>query len=354
MRLTDFAIRNLPLPERGQKFYPDASLRGFGVRVSQGGAKTYVLVYGKERKRVMLGRSDVVSLAEARALARKRLAERELGAHRTPNVPFTDARDAYLARAAQKNRPGTFAGYKSRLRHIPWGRRSVGEITPRDVLSYLDTVKGLMGRRYTFVVLRAFFNFCIQNHYLDTSPMGRLKPPPKNESRDRFLMPDELRAVWHACPDDPFGRTVKLLILTGQRRGEILYIGVDDDLATINGRFTKNKRTHTFPLPAAAIPLLRQPLAWKGWGKSKERLDRASHVTDWTIHDLRRTYATIHAQLGTPPHVIEALLNHKTGIISGIAATYNRYRYLDEMRAAVSVFEKHLTATVIDPAEPPT
>jgi integrase len=87
-----------------------------------------------------------------------------------------------------------------------------------------------------------------------------------------------------------------------------------------------------------------------GWGKSKERLDKKSGVSEWTLHDLRRTYATIQAQLGTPPHVIEALLNHKSGIISGVAQTYNRYHYLAEMKAAVSNFDAHFQATVLQDA----
>ena len=87
--------------------------------------------------------------------------------------------------------------------------------------------------------------------------------------------------------------------------------------------------------------LLRKPRVFNGWGKSKARLDALSGVSGWTLHDLRRTYATSLAESGIAPHVIEALLNHKSGVISGVAATYNRFRYLEEMRSAVGTFDRN-------------
>ena len=116
-------------------------------------------------------------------------------------------------------------------------------------------------------------------------------------------------------------------------------------LLTIPASVTKNRRSHTIPLSQLAADILDgipedgPLLKYAGWGKAKARLDKASGVTGWTLHDLRRSYATYHAQLGTPPHIIEALLNHKSGIVSGVASVYNRYLYLDEMREAVRKFE---------------
>ena len=66
------------------------------------------------------------------------------------------------------------------------------------------------------------------------------------------------------------------------------------------------------------------------------------------MHDLRRTFATIHAKLGTPPHIIERLLNHATGQISGVALTYNRYAYIKEMKAAVPKYTDHIASIVSD------
>ena len=79
-----------------------------------------------------------------------------------------------------------------------------------------------------------------------------------------------------------------------------------------------------------------------GFGVSKIALDRCG-VENFTHHDLRRTFATNLAALGTPIHVTEKLLNHISGTVSGVAAMYNRHAYMDEMRAAIDAWEKRLS-----------
>jgi integrase len=82
---------------------------------------------------------------------------------------------------------------------------------------------------------------------------------------------------------------------------------------------------------------------FSGWSKSKERLDALCRIEPWTLHDLRRTFATQLASLATPPHIVERLLNHASGKISGVAAVYNRFQYMDEMRVALERWEAKLT-----------
>jgi integrase len=89
---------------------------------------------------------------------------------------------------------------------------------------------------------------------------------------------------------------------------------------------------------------------FNGWSKSKAALDMSSAVSDWTLHDLRRTFATRLAELRTPPHIIERLLNHVTGQISGVAAIYNRASYMQEMREAVEKWEKYLASVLASEA----
>ena len=80
----------------------------------------------------------------------------------------------------------------------------------------------------------------------------------------------------------------------------------------------------------------------------KERLDRAlpEGTERWTIHDLRRTMSTNMAMLGVPQPVTEALLNHKTGVVSGVAAIYNVYSYADEKREALDAWSQHVMKLV--------
>jgi integrase len=66
-------------------------------------------------------------------------------------------------------------------------------------------------------------------------------------------------------------------------------------------------------------------------------------VDPFTLHDLRRKFATIHAKIGTPIHVTEKLLNHVSGTISGVAAVCNRHSYLDEMRDAIEQYDGYVS-----------
>ena len=164
-----------------------------------------------------------------------------------------------------------------------------------------------------------------------------------------------------------FCTIVKLLILTGQRRTEIvslqtswvakldssnaqssssssphtrssLHTQRSPDLwqITFPKEVTKNKTEHTVPLSPIAVSLLQPCVAtsadwlfqaraknspFNGWSKSKNALDQLSGVSNWTLHDLRRTFSTNMARLGVPPHVTEAILNHKTGTISPMPAS---------------------------------
>jgi len=186
---------------------------------------------------------------------------------------------------------------------------------------------------------------------------------PKSVSRSRVLTDDELRRVWVAIDEcGTFGAIVKLLILTGQRRGETAALQsswIKIDAITLPKEITKNGREHTFPIGTMAASLLAERSTsgglflarWRqtnfsGWSKSKAALDKLSGVSGWTLHDLRRTFATNLAALGTPIHVTERLLNHVSGTQSGIVAVYQRHSYMPEMRKAVEAWERHLHALV--------
>ena len=75
-----------------------------------------------------------------------------------------------------------------------------------------------------------------------------------------------------------------------------------------------------------------------GFGRAKGRLFSAIDAPDWRIHDLRPTASSGMARLGVPPHVVEKVLNHKSGIISGVAAVYNRYGYEAEKREGLETW----------------
>jgi integrase len=172
-------------------------------------------------------------------------------------------------------------------------------------------------------------------------------------SRERVLTPDELRKLCAGLADDRFSTIVRLLLLTGARRNEIGHLQWSEvdlvrKLIVLPSDRTKNGRPFELPLSAQASAIIeRTPRrnasdflfsdvqGFKDWGGAKAALDRRIGIAPWTLHDLRRTCATGMAELGTQPHIIEALLNHISGHKGGIAGVYNRARYEPEIRSAL-------------------
>jgi integrase len=149
---------------------------------------------------------------------------------------------------------------------------------------------------------------------------------------------------------------VKLLILTGQRRGEITQLTgsmVGEDTITIPAWLAKNSREHTLPLGSMAkailtprvgkdicfFPALGKETPFNGYSKCKPKLEKRADVRDWTLHDLRRTFASGLAAQGVQLPVIERLLNHISGSFGGIVGVYQRYDYMPEMRDAMARWE---------------
>ena len=82
---------------------------------------------------------------------------------------------------------------------------------------------------------------------------------------------------------------------------------------------------------------------FSAWSKNKAKFDQRCGVTDWVIHDLRRTFATKMAEWQiAPPHVIECILNHTIGSMTPIARVYNRWNYLTETTDAMMKYETRL------------
>jgi integrase len=81
---------------------------------------------------------------------------------------------------------------------------------------------------------------------------------------------------------------------------------------------------------------------FQGYSKAKARLDRLAGVSDWTLHDLRRTVVSGMARLGVAPHVADKVLNHQSGTISGVAAVYQRHEFLAERKEALDRWANHL------------
>lgn len=376
--LTELAIRAAKPPAKGTVTLWDASLRNFGCRLSQGGAKSFIVLVASGKRRT-IGRYPAISLAAARTEAKRILAEKMLAGDSPPAISVEDALTVFLADAETRNKQRTVRDYTRLLRrHLAtFLRKDIGDIGTRDVAHLIDKLQDTPSEAaHALVAIKIFFNWCVRRGYVISNPCMRLTAA-KSPTRERVLTDPELARVYKTARTYPFpfGAIVRLLILTGQRRSEIgllrwEWIDADSRTITLPPEVTKNNRTHTFPygkmvaevlaeipqssddvFPAAREHVKGMPVRTiNGWSNSKAAFDRLirgeaekSPVNPWTLHDLRRTFATNLAALGTPIHVTEKLLNHVSGQISGVAAIYNRHAYLDEMRQAIEAWEARLT-----------
>jgi len=365
MRLTDMSIKALPAPVKGVTVYFDEVLSGFGVRVSQAGTKSFVLTHGPRRTRETIGRVGVIGLHDARQEAKRRLAEITLGRNRPVTVTWDEAKQEFLDEREPDLKPRTHQDYSYILgRHFRYGPTKLCELAPADLRRNIERLsKTPAEQQHAFVVVRAFLRWAHRKHYLDANPLERMQAPHSYEARERVLTNEELKNIWHACGEDTFGRIVKLLILTGQRRGEIAGLTgamVANSAITFPSTHTKNSKVHSFPLGCAAkalleprvstnalfFPALGKNSPFNGWSKSKFNLDKRSGVYGWQLHDLRRTFASGLASIAVPIPVIERLLNHISGSFAGIVGVYQRYDYFPEMQDAISRWETHVQSLV--------
>ncbi len=345
MRLEDTTLRSLPAPQNGQRLYRDDALKGFGCRVSQGGTKTFVLVHGRDRRTITIGRYPIISLSKARVEAKRMLAEFTLGKTRPHAISYAQATELFLQDKACAKRPSTVYGYRHHLARLKFDCQ-LSEITPHEISRRLDRIKAPSARSHVLVSAKVFFNWCIKRRYITDNPLLGLTKP-KQVPRDRVLSDAELVAIWKATGEpSTFNRIIRLCILTGQRRGELARLQPDHingEYCTLPGSLTKNGREHSFPLTHWSKQFLTF-VGFNNWGQAKTALDEETGINaHWVVHDIRRTVATRMAEMGVAPHIIERLLNHISGQISGIAAVYNRAHYLEEMRHAIALWEGKLS-----------
>ena len=398
-KLTDLFVERAKPPPHGRIEYFDAAFPGLALRITDNGGKSWCAFYrfkGRLR-RFTIGRYPAIKPAQARreaAAALERVREgvdpaEEKRAQREMRTPETDTFGAvaldYVERHHGKNsRKSTYLEAKRDIERnvLPkWRNRPIASISRRDVLELID---GIIARgaevqaNRTLARLRALFNWAIEKDRVAVSPVARMKLPTQEHARDRVLSDDELRWLWRACDQAgwPFGPLVKLLLLTAQRRDEVA--GMEwSEIDLVKGVWTlprhkaKNDRVHEVQLSDAAIEVLRSlphmgdglvftttgktPIS--GFSKAKRRLDAAMHkanrvelstkkgtsIPEWTLHDLRRTAATGMAKLKISPHVTDKVLNHVSGTISGVAAIYNRFEYLDERRDALDAWGRYVS-----------
>jgi integrase len=386
MKFTVKEIAGVRPPEGSKDFvWWDDEIAGFGMRLREGGSRTWIYRYrrGSKQRSMKLGSAKSVPLGVARENASKLEAEVRLGGDpalkkQTANLAadntFAVLANQYLEARKSKWRMKSYAQSQRHLLKYakPLHRLPITAVSQRNIanlLTDITTESGEPTSNRLRSTLCSLFGWVIKEGIrLPEGNVASYTNKHAEKTRDRVLTDGELKTIWRASPDSDFGAAIKLLILTAQRANEIgglRWDEVHDEQIILPSVRTKNKRAHTIPLSDPAKAILGRFRAdgrahvfgradttgFDGWGFAKRTLDSriarsGAPLPHWTIHDIRRTVATRMAELGVQPHIIEAVLNHVSGHKGGIAGIYNRATYDKEKREALILWAEHVMAIV--------
>jgi integrase len=356
----------------------DGKISGLGLRV-RAKSKTWIFRYrhGRTQRSIKLGRLPALSVVAARRAAEKLAAQLALGADPAADRAaaknqaehtFALLAEKFLDARRPGLRPATVHEYERHLLRDckSLHRLPITTVTQADIARLLNNAAGPVTANRLRATLTAMFSWAMREGVkLPDGNIASLTNKRNETGRDRVLSNQELKAIWFACANDNYGNIVKLLILTAARRDEIAHLQwceIADDNITLPGLRTKNKRSHIIPLSEPAKDIIasikpskrihvfgRDDSGFHGWSKCRYRLDQKlgdAVADDWVLHDLRRTAATRMAELGTQPHIIEAVINHVSGHKGGVAGIYNRAACDKEKRAALNLWAEHVMALV--------
>jgi integrase len=411
MKLTERKIETLEVEGSGKdRLVFDDEQRGLAVRVTVGGGRTFLCQYSLhgQKWRVPLGACSAISLAKAREAAAAIMGDVAKG--RNPAAERKEAAAAERAKRARDRltlrvliedwhrlhlaeRRASYAAEAVRALHFAFADvldDAAEDLDRTTIVCLLDAQtrrrkrKGENGARSggaamvgrTAAYGRAAFAWAVKRGMVHANPFAHLPVAKSIAKRERVLSDEEIGDVWRAAVSAPYGTIIRLLILTGQRRGEVAgmtwgELSADLSTWTIPGERTKNGVVHVVPLNEPARALLRglgdanemkcvardvlvlpgaASTPFSGWSKAKAALDRAvaeargASLALWSVHDLRRTVATGLQRLGVRLEVTEAVLNHISGSRAGIAGVYQRHDWAAEKRAALDAWGAHVLA----------
>ena len=340
----------LSIPTLAPGEWYDAVLPGLILRVGTRRRTWYYRYHaGGSYHRKPLGHFPSVELGEARDAARKLIERVDSGAPPPPAEPhpratltlgaLLDRYEALRIREGKKVKTLPEAMRLIRRALAPYLTLPAAEFSKADLRAARDTpveADAVFAGNRMLAYLGPMMRWAAQEDLIPTNFVGDIRKAPEQE-RSRVLSRKEIAAIWKACGDlgpytgaKTYGRMVRFLLLTAQRRGEAASLRHGD---IIDGRWkqveNKASRPHGLVLPPLVLSLVGQGGArdyvfagrtgkLKGFAPLKRALDRASGVTDWRIHDLRRTAATNMQDLGIPNHIVQAVLNHAIPGVGGV------------------------------------
>jgi integrase len=375
-KLSDALLKGSKLGSRaGQTDYWDTLTPGFGVRVSYGGRKSFVVltrIGGRVRRFTLKPPYPMLSLADARAQAACIIKNGQVGLDPTATAR-AERRNTFAAVAAdfmqdhaKHLRTCKELQRKINVELLPhWGTRPISTITRADVKELLRNKarQGPVSANRTAALVSKLFAWALDEEIIEASPAVHLPRLCVEQERERSLSEHEIRILWDALTRKgyPFGPLFKFLLVTGQRRGEAALMGwseIEGNGWLLPGARAKSGQGHRVPLSTLALEILdsipqtgdlvfsshrNRPL--QGWSKVKIGIDAlcAEQIPDWRFHDLRRTMATHMRSIGIDRLVVSKLLNHAEG---GITRIYDRYAADPEKAAAMERWANRLRGII--------
>jgi integrase len=388
LKLTSATIARLKIPAgKTEHIEFDDALPGFGLRLRQSGARSWIVQYkiGQKHRRLTLGTPSMLNAEQARngwqdesgkwhdgaagilrdARQGTDAANRRAEARAEASKTLDGIIDVYLTAKQSSIRQSHYEGlqYHFGVLWKPLHKLTLAAITRATVAARVRTIAtdhGAATANRARSSLSALFGWAIGEGLCDQNPVIGSNKLEESGPRERTLSDAEIAQVWLACPDDNFGHIVQLLMLTGCRRteiGDLRWNEIDTEARTITlpPERTKNGQRHTVPLPDAALKILADIprrgkfvfgiiSGWTQWSRGKDIVDKAVHLAEmWTLHDIRRTVRTGLGMLGVAPHVAEAVLNH---LPAKLIRTYDRNTYAAEKKAALELWASHLGVAV--------
>ncbi len=406
-RLQDQKIRSAKAPAGGRLELKDSNVDGLMIRVTRNGAKSFSLVFkvpgehpggpsktGAPRKgrphRMTLGSYPLLSLADARDQARKLLEQVDQGIDprpardRTALESYSNTVSAVAKRFVAQECKGHIKSWRRVERTLAMhvlpalGTKLIADIKRADINKLIDVLVdedregGPMpgAAREVRKHVHHLFDFAVDRGIIDSNPAHKLKRKilkSTNGDAHRALEDDELKAIWQAACEIgyPFGDWVRLLMLTGARRGEWAEASrseIDFGSRTHNipARRYKTGIPHAVPLTDVAWGIIEGLPVWNegdflfsttGGVKAinsadaaKKKIDRLTGpMAKWSFHCFRVTAETRMVKLGINPDHFQAVLGH---VKQGMQKVYNRHDYMDEKREALDLYAKHLMGVV--------
>jgi integrase len=375
--LTDRTILHLKAAERGKRrIVWDALIPGLGVRVTDRGVKTFVLVtrYPGSQSPAprSLGTYPAISLEAAREKARAWLELIANGIDPTQHAirkreqTFRRIAEEYFQRKAKDHRSRAWTeAAMARLVYPTFGPRPIEAINRTDIVRLLDRIEDERGpamANRTLGIINRVMNFHASRSDDFRSPIVRGMGRGTEKARSRVLSDDELRAIWKATTDYPaYGPLFRFILLTATRRneaGQMRWSELDGQSWTIPASRYKTKLDHLIPLSDLALSVLPERKgqfvfsltgrwAIQNYSRHKRAIDAASGVSGWVIHDLRRTARSLLSRAGIASDHAERCLGH---VIGGVRGIYDRHEYLDEKARAFEALAAQVQR-IIDPSE---